>query len=153
MKGILLAFLFLASTLAPAAELRGVFADPHHGESFGRVTIADFEFGSPDISRLPASEKRHIDVAEAFMKSSSVTAEVIGHADQPTMSAAGNVAVSQARADNVKAELVARGVDAGRFVPTRGLSATECPTPGHQAACRKVEVFMFNFPAATSTSP
>ena len=136
-----------------AADLRGLFADPHHGESFGRVTIANFPFGSADISALPAADRHQIDVAETFIKSAPVEMDVIGHADPPTATAAGNLAVSQRRADAVKAALVTRGIAAGRFKSTKGVSSTECSAAGRDPACRKVEVFMFIFAAGSVTHP
>jgi outer membrane protein OmpA-like peptidoglycan-associated protein len=138
----------------PPAELRGLFADPHHGESFARVTISKFPFGSKDVTSLPAAEKHQVDIAEAFIKSSGVKVEVVGHADQPSAAGAGgDLTASQTRADNVKAELVSRGIGAGRFIASTGIGATDCPVAGHQPACRKVDVFMFNYEGASVTRP
>jgi outer membrane protein OmpA-like peptidoglycan-associated protein len=137
----------------PASELRGLFADPHHGESFARVTISQFPTGSANVSALPAAEKRKIDIAEAFIKSAPVKMDVIGHVDKPASSAAINLTMSQQRADNVKAELVSRGILAGRFMASNGVGDVECSLPGNQPSCRKVEVFMFIMEGASVTHP
>ncbi|HEX2049184.1 MAG TPA: DUF4157 domain-containing protein [Actinomycetota bacterium] len=136
----------------PASELRGLFADPHHGESFARVTIGQFPSGSSDVTLLPASERRQLDIAEAFAKSAPVLMDVVGHTDA-TGSAGANTTVSKARAAAVRAELVSRGIAAANFLLTDGVGATQCASPGADPACRKVEIFMFINRGASATHP
>lgn len=139
----------------PASDLRGLFADPHHGESFARVTIAEFASASTDLATLPAAGKRNVDIAEAFMKSAAVSADVLGHTDRsmPTTSASTKRIFSELRANKVKAELVRRGVPAGRFVAVRGMGHVDCSPTSSPAACRKVEVFMFIMAGGSVTHP
>ena len=94
--------------------MRGSFADPHHGESFGQVTVAEFPTGSASISALPTTQKRQLDIAESFIKSAGVKMDLIGHTDHAG-AMGGNLSLSQDRAAAVKAELVRRGISASRF--------------------------------------
>jgi outer membrane protein OmpA-like peptidoglycan-associated protein len=136
----------------PASELRGLFADPHHGESFARVTVGQFPSGSASIAALPPAEQHQLDLAEAFIKSAPVKMDVIGHADQPAKSAGANTSISQQRANNVKAELVRRRtITPGRFLIAKGVSDSECSLPGDQPLCRKVDIFMFMMEGASVT--
>jgi outer membrane protein OmpA-like peptidoglycan-associated protein len=135
----------------PASELRGLFADPHHGESVAKVTIAQFPFGSAEISALPPSEQHNLDIAEGFIKSAPVKMDIIGHADKKFKSTASNNIISKRRANKVKAELMGRGISAGRFMASNGVGAAECPLVGDQPPCRKVEVFMFIMEGASVT--
>jgi len=132
----------------PATELRGLFADPHHGESFSRVTVGPFAFGSDD---LPAAAAPQLDAAEAFIKSAAVNMDVIGHADQEGGSDAANLAISQRRAFRVRKALQDRQIAEKRFFASRGVGATECPAPGLQPSCRTVEIFMFIMRGASIT--
>lgn len=135
-----------------AADLRGLFADPHHGESTARVTISEFPTGASNISTLPAAEQAKIDIAETFIKSAPVKMDVIGHSDQQGGRGA-KASVSRARAMKVRAELVSRRIDPARFLATRGVSDTECSAPGDQPACRKADVFMFVMEGGSVTHP
>jgi outer membrane protein OmpA-like peptidoglycan-associated protein len=138
----------------PTSDLRGLFADPHHGESFAKVTVAGFAFGSADLTALPAAEQRQLDVAAAFMTSTvAANADVIGHADKPAAVPAANMTISQQRAARVKAELVSRGIAPARFVTAKGVGDSECLLPGHQPGCRKVDIFIFIFKGASVTHP
>jgi outer membrane protein OmpA-like peptidoglycan-associated protein len=137
----------------PASELRGLFADPHHGESFAKVTIAQFPSGSSDLAALPTAERRQLDLAERFIRSASVKMDVIGHADQPAMTATANATVSQARARSIRTELERRGIGRSRFLVVDGVGAAECPAPGDQPACRKAEIFMFSMEGASAGHP
>lgn len=136
----------------PASELRGLFADPHHGESFARVEVAGFSRNSAHISDLPASAHRQLDIAEAFAGTSGVPVkmDVIGHADQ-SGSDASNAAISLRRARRVKQELVSRGVASRRFLTVRGAGASECAAPGDQPDCRNASIFMFLQEGASET--
>jgi outer membrane protein OmpA-like peptidoglycan-associated protein len=136
----------------PAAELRGLFADPHHGESIARITIAAFPNNSTRIWALPPAEAAKLGVATAFMKKAGVEADIIGHSDQPGSSAVNN-RVSRSRAETVKANLIGRGVRAGQFIAVRGVGSTECPAPGPQPSCRKVELIMFVLRGGSLTHP
>ncbi len=135
----------------PSSDLRGLFADPHHGESLARVSIAQFPTGSANLGALPASERHQLDLAEAFIKSAPVKMDVIGHTDKQP--APNNMAISQSRANAVKTELTGRGIAPARFKATNGVGDTECPLPGDQPTCRKVDVFMFIMEGASVTHP
>lgn len=136
----------------PASELRGLFADPHHGESTARVTVAEFPTNSSDVAALPPIARRSLDIAEAFNKSAPVRMDVIGHTDQTGPTAA-NATISRRRAQSVKAELERRSIASGRFLSVTGAGSAECPTGGNQPACRKVELFMFIMEGGSVTHP
>jgi hypothetical protein len=136
----------------PAAGLRGLFADPHHGESLARVTVARFGVGSASVSTLPAAERRQLDIAEAFINSAPVKMDIEGHADQ-VGPAASNQILSLQRANSVKAELVRRGINPARFLSTQGRGEAECTAPGDQPSCRKVNIFMFIMEGGSVTHP
>lgn len=138
----------------PASEQRGLWATGgrHHGESLASVTIARYDFGRPEFTAAPPDERAKLDIVVSFMtapSASGVMADVIGHADQPTATAWGNEWVSRERANNVKRELVGRGIAAGRIITTTGKAERECADPGMQPLCRKVAVYMFNYRAAS----
>jgi outer membrane protein OmpA-like peptidoglycan-associated protein len=135
----------------PAKDLRGLFADPHHGESLAKVTVAEFPVNSSKISALPSSQSHQLDIAEGFIKSAAVKMDVIGHTDQQGPSAAANTALSQNRAQNVKKELESRKIDAARFLAVKGVGSSECPASGDQPSCRKVDIFMFIMEGASET--
>ena len=137
----------------PASELRGLFADPHHGESIAKVTIAQFPTGSTDVTSLPAAEQRQIDLAEKFINSAAVKMDVIGHTDQVGPSPATNTTLSKGRASSVRAELVKRGIASSRFMVVNGVGSAECPTLGSQPTCRKVDVFMFILEGGSESHP
>jgi len=139
----------------PASNLRGLFADPHHGESFARVTIAGFASGSADLVRLPAAAQRNVDIAEAFMKSAAVDADVLGHTDRssPRASPSSKRAFSERRANSIRAELIRRGIARQRFVAVRGLGDVACDRTSRPADCRKVDVFMFIMAGGSVTRP
>lgn len=137
----------------PAAELRGLFADPHHGESFAAVTVAGFGFGSADVSGLPPNEQRKLDIAEAFIRSAPVKMDVTGHADKPAADTANNLNISSQRAEAVRGELEGRGIGSGRFLVVNGVGDSQCPLAGRQPSCRKVEIFMFVFEGASQSHP
>ncbi|MQA86727.1 MAG: OmpA family protein [Streptosporangiales bacterium] len=122
------------------------------GESFARIVIAEFPAGSPDVSALPAAEAAKLAIAATFMRTAGVEADVVGHTDQPGTSAA-NARISRERATKVKADLVARGIAAARFVDLRGVGPAECATPGPQPGCRKVELFMYIARGASISHP
>ncbi|WP_433270656.1 hypothetical protein ACQPZF_10390 [Actinosynnema sp. CS-041913] len=136
----------------PAAELRGLFADPHHGESIARIIFAEFPNNSTRVSALPPAESAKLRVATAFMRKAGVEADVIGHSDQ-SGSAAVNNRVSRSRAENIKANLIGRSVRAGQFIAVRGVGSTECPAPGPQPSCRRVELIMFVLRGGSLTHP
>ena len=135
----------------PPSELRGLFADPHHGESMGKVTVAEFPRGSTNVSALPPVQQHQLDIAEAFIKSAPVKMDIIGHADQLSKSAGANQSVAKRRADNVRAELGSRGISASRFMAVKGIGAAECSIPGDQPSCRKVDIYMFIMEGASET--
>jgi len=133
------------------ADQRGLFADPHHGESFARIVIADFPSGSASVAALPAAESAKLAIAKTFMSTAGVEVDVIGHSDQPG-TAAGKSRISRARAASVKADLEGR-IATARFIAVRGVSSAECATAGPQPSCRKVELFMYIMRGASVTHP
>lgn len=144
----------VAGEITPGAPTRGLSSDPHHGESFGRMTISQYPLGSSDPSSLPSDMIGRIDTVERFMTATPfLKADVVGHADH-TGTAAANTAISQKRADKMKVELDRRGVSSSRFNVTTGRSDAECPTaPADNPDCRKVEVFMYIFEGASERFP
>jgi outer membrane protein OmpA-like peptidoglycan-associated protein len=135
-----------------AADQRGLFADPHHGESVARVSVAEFPADGSSVASLPAAQAGKLETAKNFLLSAPVEADVAGHTDA-TGDAAGNARVSLDRAKAVKDELVGRGVPAARFVDVRGVGSTECAGKGSQPACRKVDVFMYILRGGSITKP
>jgi outer membrane protein OmpA-like peptidoglycan-associated protein len=135
------------------AELRGLFADPHHGESFAKVTVAEFPTNSAAISALSPAQTHQIDIAEAFIKSAAVKVDLVGHSDKQATAGTGNAAISTARANSVKAALTSRGIPATQFLAVKGVGEAECAAPGDQPSCRKVEIFMFSMEGASLTHP
>jgi hypothetical protein len=138
----------------PGAPQRGLFADPHHGESFARVTATGFPTNVVSASSLPPGQQAHVDVVVDFMtREPAVKADIIGHADH-TGSDAVNQRVALSRAEAMRAALAGRGIRPNRFLAVRGRGDTECPpTPEDNPDCRKVEVFMYIFDAASESSP
>ncbi|CAN5317940.1 hypothetical protein BH11PSE10_BH11PSE10_13510 [soil metagenome] len=79
---------------------------------------------------LPDSLKRQLDVFAEVLSSkrgSTQTVRIIGHADT-TGTAAGNAALSQRRADEVKRYLVGKGADSAMLV-TQGVGSRELLKP------------------------
>lgn len=136
------------------APQRGLFADPHSGESFGRVTVAEFPSGSARIASLPAAMRARVDVIERFMtRTGLLRADIIGHADH-VGPPAGNRRLSRRRAQALRNELVRRGIRGFRFNVVTGRGSSECPAaPADNAACRKVEIFMYIFESASERFP
>jgi outer membrane protein OmpA-like peptidoglycan-associated protein len=137
----------------PQSEMRGTYKDPHHGESYTKITVQNYPFGKFRVSDLPADERGKLDTAATFMRKMGVKADVIGHADKPTASAGGNILTSRYRAWGVQQALVSRGVWPNRFLYADGVGDSECRLPGKQPSCRKVEVFMFGQSGASITHP
>jgi flagellar motor protein MotB len=138
----------------PGVDLRGTFSDPHHGESFARVTVSGFPSGSSQVSHLSSDMQTRIGQIKDFMdRDPTVRADIIGHADH-TGSASVNVRISRRRARRVRNELVRLGISSSRFLTVIGKSNTECPsTPIVNPDCRKADVFMFVFEGASERSP
>jgi outer membrane protein OmpA-like peptidoglycan-associated protein len=128
----------------PAAEQRGLFSDPHHGESVATVEVTGFASSSADVSALPPVGRAQLDTAERFALSPRIPVllDVLGHADQ-TGTPAANADISRRRANAVRDELRSRGVTRRQWRTVRGEGATECAAPGDQPDCRRVEVRMF----------
>jgi len=138
----------------PGVDLRGTFSDPHHGESFARVTVSGFPSGSSQVSHLSSDMQTRIGQIKDFMdRDPAVKADIIGHADH-TGSASANVRISRRRGRRVRNELVRLGISSSRFVTVIGKSNTECPSsPSVNPDCRKADVFMFVFEGASERSP
>ncbi|MGH3811175.1 MAG: hypothetical protein ACRDUV_01810 [Pseudonocardiaceae bacterium] len=134
----------------PPADQRGLFADPHHGESFARIVIAEFPSGSTSVAALLAAESAKLAIAKTFMSTAGVEADVIGHSDQPGTTARKSQ-ISRARAASVKADLEGRRIATARFIAVRGVGSAECATAGPQPSCRKVELFMYVMRGASVT--
>jgi hypothetical protein len=131
------------------AEARGLFCNPHHGESFGKVTLSPFPSGAASVFQLPATERqRKFDFLERLVAKTAADAEaqlkvdVIGHADQPATSEAVNERVSKQRALSARAEMLRRNIPV-TFMETTGVGSSECSAAGDQPECRKVEIFLF----------
>lgn len=135
-----------------AAETRGSFADPHHGESFARFTVSAYPEGAVAVADLSGDMQARLDKVKFFMDSEPrVKADVIGHADQSGKTWA-NQSVSLRRAREVRDHLVKLGIDKKRFNDVLGKGAAECTSAGPDPACRKVDVFLYIFEAARETS-
>lgn len=83
---------------------RALAAGPHRGESFGRITVRQFPFNVTSIASLPAPERDKIQLAKDFINANNTWVDLFGHSDL-VGSAAAKLAVSQARADNMKTAL------------------------------------------------
>jgi outer membrane protein OmpA-like peptidoglycan-associated protein len=144
----------VAQEMDPAAPLRGKFADPHHGESFARVTVSGFPPGGSDPSALSADMKARLTrIKDAILAEPLLRLDVVGHTDL-TGTSAENVAVSRARAQGVKGYLQALGVPATRFIELAGEGSGAC-SPGalDNPACRNTEIFMFLFQSSSLKNP
>ncbi len=89
----------------------------------------EFKTGSSEI--LPASEKILTDAYETLRDNDNIFVEVQGHTDN-VGSKAKNMKLSQARAESVKAWLVAKGIAADRmtckgFGPDRPAASNDTP--------------------------
>jgi len=128
----------------PTTWKRGLYhSDPHHGESFARIIVGGFGFGKTSVTSLTGTGPRNRDAVVYYMNQNpSVKAEIIGHADQPGSESV-NKTVSRQRAENMKSWLRPRVVRPSRLLPVIAKGESQCPLPGEQPSCRKVEVFMF----------
>ena len=112
---------------------------------FPQFSLTGFPSDSDEISRLPMKESRKLDDVKIFMQTNPhVKLDIIGHADQPALSSTINLKISQSRADNVKARLIKMGIVGSRIIISQGIGASACSLPGHQPACRKVDLLMHN---------
>jgi outer membrane protein OmpA-like peptidoglycan-associated protein len=153
----------------PPTELRGLARDGiHRGESVDRITVRQFPFNHFDLPSLPAAEKAKIDFAAAYIKTNNTFADILGHGDI-VGPARENQAVSQARANSVKAELRRQGVTdtltpedfpsgtiTNRFTRVEGLAASQPPAPALQSDrgnWRRVEIQMPVFAAGAERPP
>ncbi|HZX74461.1 MAG TPA: OmpA family protein, partial [Cyclobacteriaceae bacterium] len=94
-------------------------------------------------------------IAKDFMVANSLLkADIVGHADSVGTSS-GNNFISLARAESIKRELSGRGIAVGRFNSVVGVGSSECPTPSPTTdpACRKAEIFMYNFEKSSLKFP
>ncbi len=96
----------------------------------GTIAGINFKVGSADI--LPASFKILDDAATAFTNSPQIKVEIQGHTDDTPLGKGGkfadNEALSQARADAVKAYLIKKGIDASRLT-AKGYGGTKPTVP------------------------
>lgn len=144
----------VASEMAPGAPTRGSFADPHHGESFARVTVTGYATNATDPVGLPADMLARLQrVRDAMAADSLLRADIVGHSD-PAGTPAERAATSRARAWGVRDHLRGPRVPASRFLVVRGEGANECPSaPTDNPDCRKTEVFMYLFQGASLRNP
>jgi hypothetical protein len=144
----------VAGEISAGAPQRGLFSDPHHGESFARVTVTGYPSNASAVSALPVVEQRRLVRArDAMMSDRAMRADVIGHSDS-VGSPASMQAASLARARGVVNHLVSLGVPRGRFLEVQGVGDRECvASPAGPAACRKADVFMFMFQGASLRNP
>lgn len=42
----------------------------------------------------------------------------------------------------MKARLIAMGIDKARILTSKGIGSSACSLPGHQPACRKIDLVM-----------
>jgi outer membrane protein OmpA-like peptidoglycan-associated protein len=136
----------------------------HRGESVDKITIARFPRNTYDVASLPAAEQAKIEFAANYIIENGAWVVVEGHSDAAGTASA-KQAASQARADNVKADLLAKGVPTNnstgavvgpRFTRVRGMSSSNPPNPplrADPAQWRRVEILMAGFPAGTHTPP
>jgi outer membrane protein OmpA-like peptidoglycan-associated protein len=144
----------VAGEMTPGAPTRGKFADPHHGESFARITVSGYATGATDPSTLPPDMKaRLVRAKDAMLSRALMRADVVGHADH-SGSASANASASLVRAQRVRSHLIGLGVGAGEFIEVVGRGDAECPAgPADDPACRKVEVLMFMFQGSSLRNP
>ena len=139
----------IADEIAGAnAPDRGLFADPHQGESFGKISIARFGLDQFDVMSSP--EKSKIMTISKFMKDLDIKADIIGHSDG-VGSADAIKRMGELRATDVKNTLMLEGVKSTQFRLIKGVGNSECTSgSANDPACRKVDVFMFLFEASSA---
>ena len=144
----------VAQEMDPMAPLRGMFADPHHGESFARITVSEFPANGSDPSVLSADMKARLTrIKDLMLAEPLLRMDVVGHTDL-TGTSAENAAVSLARARGVKNFLQGLGVPTTRFIKVTGASSGACPAgAADNPACRKAEIFMFLFQSSSLKNP
>ncbi len=150
----------------PAAELRGLAASGlHRGESVDKITISKFPF---NVTEIPAGEQSKIQFATKYIFTPNENNEyvgILGHSDS-VGSPDAKKAVSEGRAQKVKAALIAAGVPptitkfglptTARFTRVEGVSDSQPPAPpldADQANWRRVEILMSGFPAGAQVPP
>jgi outer membrane protein OmpA-like peptidoglycan-associated protein len=150
----------------PAGELRGLAAaGPHRGESVDKITVGPFPFNGTAASSLPAAERDKIRFGADYATLNERWVDVLGHSDAVGSSGA-KLAVSQARADAIRGELITDGVPptitkfgftgVTRFTRVEGLSDTKPPSPALDANpenWRRVEILFAGFPAGAQVPP
>ena len=128
----------VTGTLTPPATLDQATLGARLRDLLGRTGI-NFEPDSADIT--PESEAVLIVAAQSILPTPGAFIRVDGHTDNQG-SAASNRALSQARAEAVKANLIAKGVPASQL-STQGFGSTEPiadnSTPEGRAANRRIE--------------
>lgn len=136
----------------------------HRGESVDRITIARFPRNTYDVASLPAAEQAKIEFAANYINENETWVTVEGHSDAAG-TAASKQAASQQRADNVKTDLIGRGVSptiskfgisGARFTRAQGMSDRNPPDPplsADPANWRRVEILMAGFPAGAHNPP
>jgi hypothetical protein len=143
----------VAREMTAGAPVRGSFADPHHGESFARVTVSGYAAGATDPSTLPADMQARLVRAKDAMAPADMRADVVGHTDH-SAGVGANASTSLARARGVRTRLIALGVTAGQFMEVLGSGDAACPAgPANNPACRKVELFLFRFQGSSLRNP
>ena len=152
----------------PAADRRGFATGTHRGESAARVAVTDFRFNSADVSLLPMSEQRKIDLAFQFIRRNDMFVDIVGHSDPVSSTPTGNVRVSQQRAEAMRralgrppmtADVTVAGATTTltlpRFGRVDGVGDSEPPAPAtlpHEK-WRRVDITMARYPAGRAVPP
>jgi outer membrane protein OmpA-like peptidoglycan-associated protein len=116
--------------------------------------VSGFPPGGSDPSALSTDMKTRLTRAkDAILANPLIRVDVVGHTDA-TGTSAENALLGVARARGVRDHLHALGVPAAQFMEVVGQGSTECPPgPADNPACRKTEIFLFQFQAASLRNP
>jgi hypothetical protein len=149
-----------------AEKPRGLFTSPHSGESFADIPIEGYVTNQTSVppgmgDRLDYVAQMHHTIEERTRRAAgdeydyTVCLDVVGRSDRTGPDWA-NEQVSKNRAVNVAKALQAppRSIPPSRFLWIDGKSYEGCPeSPTENAACRKVDVYMFGHKAASEKYP
>jgi outer membrane protein OmpA-like peptidoglycan-associated protein len=80
---------------------RALATGPHRGESFARITVRQFPLNRTSVAGVPAAEREKVQLAKDYINENETWVDLFGHSDLAGSSAV-KLAVSQARADNMK---------------------------------------------------
>jgi hypothetical protein len=112
---------------------RGLYSDPHAGESFVRAVVDDYRDGSPEV---PAKARPTLENAARFLTTDKrLRADVVGHAAKGED--LDEKKLAESRGENVRAALEKQGVEKDHI-------ATSISILGGSSG-RSAEVFMYYF--------